>query len=100
MSVYFAVDSDVHFANRDGVICIRPDKALHVERLKALKKSYNLQAVVVPGDLTMFGSNGKKIGCIPISGEDKELQGFVEQYQQPLEEAGIAVCENIGNHDV
>lgn len=95
MSFIFYCDSDLHFQEDEtGNVRIRSDKKDNVNKIKNDKNS---SFVIVAGDMTHNGSDGKKLLCIPISGQQKQLQGYVEQYVTAL--ATIPVYECMGNHD-
>lgn len=92
----FICDSDLHFKVYSGnTPTIRPDKIANVSRIKTLDPDF----VIVAGDLTNNGSDGKKLLCIPLSGPEKQLQGYVESYAKNLEQQDIQVYECMGNHD-
>lgn len=96
MSFIFYCDSDLHFQEDDsGNMCIRSDKKDNVSKIKSDKNS---SFVIVAGDMTHNGSDDKKFLCtIPISGRQKQLQGYIDQYANAL--TGIPVYECMGNHD-
>jgi len=91
--IVFICDSDLHFNPQ-----IRVEKENHVEKIKA--QNDNPSIILLIGDLTDTGSDGKKIlGCIPISGKHKELQGLKTDFIKPLEDSGFSVYSCMGNHD-
>lgn len=96
-STLFLVESDVHF--KDGKI--RDIKFKSVEKILNLKKQYpRIGALVCAGDLTDHGCDGAKLMGVYISGHDQQMQAYLEHYERPLQQAGITVHDNIGNHDV
>ena len=95
-SFYFFCDSDLHFKKRDNnIVTLYDYKANNVQRII----NSNADFVLVAGDITNNGSDGKKILCIPISGPEKQLQAYMSHYVEPIESYGIKVYSCLGNHD-
>lgn len=101
----FYADSDIHFQlrNKNGTpdpnaidVNMRPEKSDNVDIIINDKES---EFVIIAGDLTQNGSDGKKIGCLPISGPEKQLQGLQQKYIDICEKNNKKVYLCMGNHD-
>lgn len=95
-SFYFYCDSDLHFSADDDDD-ITPMSYKNNNATKVIEAKPDL--VLVAGDMTNNGSDGSKFMCIPISGPEKQLQGYLTQYVEPITANGIQVYSCLGNHD-
>ena len=89
-------DSDLHFG-RNGNLKARDDKESN--RQVIIDNDSDSDFVIVTGDLTENGYDGKQLLCYNYGGFSKQLQMLKEDYVNPLESEGISVKLCIGNHD-
>ena len=86
MSFKFALDSDIHFGSKiniNGRLGIRDDKTYNVSNILTLKKEMDLQALIVLGDLTDDGFDGKKFGCWQYGGDEDQVGTLMKDYVNP-----------------
>jgi len=91
----FILDSDVHYGKaRDNGPRVwkkrNPDNIVLEE---------DIDFVVVTGDLTENGYNGKKFLGFHYGGFSDQLKAFRDRYVRPIGEANIPLKLCIGNHD-
>jgi hypothetical protein len=97
--IKFILNSDLHY-NKDG---IRPDKQDNVTKMLDLVKTTRIDAVIVPGDLTDVGSDGRG-SCWCIDGRCKVLYEYdqlgelIDQFVHPIEQYS-PIFMSWGNHD-
>lgn len=99
----FVLDSDLHFGSSENN-GIRPDKMQDRSKIIDLASDPRHQArfVVVPGDLTNNGGDGKYIdfGCYKwyYGGREDQAGAFRKQWVEPLSRH-LPVYFGAGNHD-
>lgn len=91
--IIFVHDSDLHY----GKYKLEPrrNKEKHPESII----SSRAQFVIVTGDLTENGYDGKRFGCFRYGGDEDQLSPFLKNYVAPIEESGREVYLCAGNHD-
>lgn len=89
-------DSDTHYGSRNKVDP-RLEKEQNPDRI--LEHDSDVDLVIITGDLTENGYDGKSFCCYNYGGDQKQLQSFKQNYVEPLEEANIPVKLCPGNHD-
>ena len=93
----FIVDADPQFDD----VKIRDTSCNNVDIIGDIVKNNDVKFMLVCGDLTHNGSDGKSqlcSCCIP-SGVPDQLTPFLDDYLYPIENMGIPVYLAHGNHD-
>lgn len=89
--ITFVHDSDLHYTPRG----LRPEKKSNPQKIIELDPEF----VIVTGDLTENGYDGKSIGCFQYGGDEDQLSPLNREYVKGLEIQGISVYLCAGNHD-
>lgn len=98
MITKFILVSDLHYIDN-----IRPDKKNNISSILSCVTSENIDALIVPGDLTDIGSDGncsiwKKGNCCEIKKETNQLGNLKTQFINTLEPY-VDIYLSHGNHD-
>lgn len=90
MSFYFVVDSDPQIGKEGQELA----KSGHTSRILSLSKELSIKCMIMPGDLTDLGSDGKCCSSVDQLGE------FINEWVSPLETIkGMQLLLCAGNHD-
>ena len=89
----FVHDSDLHYGKHG--LGPRKNKENHPISITTSE----VQFVILTGDLTDNGYDGARLGCIKYGGDVDQITPLLENYVNPIEEAGKEVYLCAGNHD-
>ena len=92
----FILDSDLQYG-KEGKVGPIFGKEDNLDLI--LENDHDVDFVILAGDLTENGYNGKSFCCYNYGGNTKQLQAFQENYLDPLEQENIVVRLCPGNHD-
>ncbi len=97
--IRLAILSDTHFLYNEKEKKVLPKKertSNKISRISSIATKYD--AIIIAGDLTDDGWDGKSFLCIEYGGDYDELGSFIKDCVEPLKNiAPVYLCE--GNHD-